>query len=134
MSSETMIVVFDGVCNLCATSVRFIYAHDRAGKFRFVAAQSAAGEAIQRRVGIHAIEEGTVILVKGNRAYVKSRAALEIARHLDGAWKLFYVLRFLPLPVRDALYGYVARNRYKWFGEKETCMLPSASLRSRFIE
>jgi predicted DCC family thiol-disulfide oxidoreductase YuxK len=115
-----MIVRFDGVCNLCQASVQFIIRHDKKGKFKFAPLKSD--------------EAGSVVLDIGGRRFTKSAAALEIARRLDGAWKLLYALIVVPRPIRDALYMFIANRRYRWFGRQEQCMVPTAEIRNRFLE
>lgn len=127
------IVLFDGVCNLCNTSVQFIIRRDPAGRFRFASLQSPLGEELLARFGIDRGVTDSVVLVEGDRWYAESDAALRIARGLKGAWKALAVLRGIPRPLRDAAYRLVARNRYRWFGKQETCWLPTPELRERFL-
>ena len=127
------VVLFDGVCNLCNGSVQFIVRHDPAGRFRFASLQSEAGQALLRRHGLDPHDLFSVILVEGGRAYARSDAALRIARGLSGAWRAAGALRVVPRPLRDAVYGWVARNRYRWFGRREACMVPTPELRARFL-
>jgi predicted DCC family thiol-disulfide oxidoreductase YuxK len=127
------VVLFDGVCNLCNGSVQFIVRHDPAGRFRFASLQSEAGQALLRRHGLDPDDLFSVILVEGGRAYARSDAALGIARGLSSAWRAAGALRVVPRPLRDAVYGWVARNRYRWFGKQEACMIPTPELRARFL-
>ena len=128
------IVIFDGVCNLCEFSVNFIYERDREEKFTFTPAQSPLGQKLLQQYRINTDSLDTVVLVKNDRAYSKSTAALEIASELDIPWNLLQVFLLLPLPVRDLLYDIIARNRYQWFGRKESCMIPTPKLKARFLE
>jgi len=127
------IVLFDGVCNLCNASVTFIIDRDRRGRFAFAPLQSEVGRALLRRHGPWPDAIDSVVLVEGGRAYTRSRAALRIARRLDGAWPLLYGLAVLPTPVLDALYDLVARNRYRLFGRTGACRVPTPALRARFL-
>jgi predicted DCC family thiol-disulfide oxidoreductase YuxK len=127
------VVLFDGVCNLCNGSVQFIVRHDPAGRFRFASLQSEAGQALLRRHGLDPADLFSVILVEGGRAYARSDAALRIAWGLSGPVRAAGVLRVVPRPLRDAVYGWVARNRYRWCGRREACMIPTPELRSRFL-
>jgi predicted DCC family thiol-disulfide oxidoreductase YuxK len=127
------VVLFDGVCNLCNGSVQFIVRHDPAGRFRFASLQSEAGRALLRRHGMDTEELSSVVLVEGGRAYSRSDAALRIAGGLGGAWKAAGALRAVPRPLRDLVYEWVARNRYRWFGKQEACMIPTPELRARFL-
>jgi len=128
------IVIFDGVCNLCEFSVNFIFEHDTAGHFSFTPAQSPPGASLLRRFGINTSRLDTVVLVRGERAYTRSAAAIEIASGLDMPWNLLAVFKAVPEPLRDMLYDLIAQNRYELFGKKEECMLPSEELRRRFLE
>lgn len=128
------IVIFDGRCNLCESSVAFIVRRDAAARFRFAPAQSPAGQALQARHGLDALEHETMILIKDGRVHTRSDAAIEIARGLDGPWKLLAALRLVPRFLRDRAYAFVARNRYRWFGRKDACMVPSRELSARFLD
>ena len=135
MAMETAhpIVLFDGVCNLCNGAVQLILRHDPAGRFRFASLQSPAGEELQTRLGIDPQALDSIVLVEGERWYRESDAALRITSGMSGAWKALGVLRVIPRPLRDPLYRWVARNRYRWFGKRETCWLPTPELRGRFL-
>lgn len=126
-------MLFDGVCNLCNGSVQFIVRHDPAGRFRFASLQSEAGQALLRRHGMDPGDLFSVILVEDGRVYSRSDAALRIARGLSGGWRAAGALRVVPRPLRDLVYGWVARNRYRWFGKQEACMIPTPELRARFL-
>lgn len=132
--ADAAVVLFDGVCNLCSASVRFVVRRDPAGRFRFASLQSAAGRELLLRHGLDPDDLHSVVLVEGGRAYTRSDAALRIARGLRGAWPLLGLLRAVPRPVRDGAYRLVAANRYRWFGKRDACMLPSPGLRGRFLE
>jgi predicted DCC family thiol-disulfide oxidoreductase YuxK len=127
------IIVFDGVCNLCEYSIQFIIRNDKDGKFLFVSAQSSIGAILQSTYEADTIKDGTVILIKNNTVYIKSDAALEIAKDLDGLWKLLYAFKILPKSIRDYFYSVISRYRYQWFGKKNTCLLPDNTIRSRFL-
>jgi predicted DCC family thiol-disulfide oxidoreductase YuxK len=127
------VILFDGVCNLCNTSVLFVIARDPSAKFRFASLQSAFGREQMKRFNLSDSELYSVLLIKGDALYQKSSAALRIARMLSGAWPLLFGLIIIPSFIRDAVYNFVARNRYRWFGRKEECMIPTPELKSRFI-
>ena len=127
------VILFDGVCNLCNGFVQFVVRNDRKGKFKFASLQS---EFSQRELSTWNIDHqqiSTVILLDGGRIYSKSTAALKILRKLDGFWPLLFVFIVVPKFLRDAVYNTVAKNRYKWFGKKESCMLPTPELKDRFL-
>lgn len=126
------IVLFDGVCNLCNSSVQFIIDRDPGAIFRFAPLQSGLGEML---VKIHGLPEDieTIVLIESGRAYSHSTAALRIARRLQGAWKLLYGFIIIPRFLRNVGYRFVARNRYRWFGKEESCRMPTPELQQRFI-
>lgn len=126
-------VLFDGVCNLCNGTVQFIIRNDRRGRFRFAALQSEAGCQLLQQYQLPEKALNTVVLIAGGRAFTRSTAALEIARRLDGAWPVCYAAIALPRFFRDAVYNFIARNRYRWFGKQEACMMPSPELKQRFL-
>ena len=135
--SSPDVILFDGVCNLCNGFVQFIIRRDPAGRFRFAALQSDAGRALLAAQGLEAatlaLAPESVLLLSGGRVYSHSAAVLGIARRLGGVWRLAAVGWVLPQGLRDALYRFVARHRYQWFGRQESCLLPSPALRSRFL-
>ena len=128
------IVLFDGVCNLCNGAVQFLLRRDRRRRFRFAALQSAAGRALLAEYGLPTETLETLVVLTGGRARVRSDAALHLARRLPWPWPLLAVFTILPRPLRDALYAFVARHRYRWFGRTESCMLPSAETADRFLD
>lgn len=128
-------VLFDGVCNLCNASVNFMLDRDPSGRLRFASLQSATAVALLAAVH-HAAPRGepeSVLLVENGRVYDRSTAGLRIARHLRGAWRLLYVFVVVPRPLRDLVYQFIARNRYRWFGRTEACRVPSPEVRARFL-
>ena len=127
------IIIFDGVCNLCNGSVNFILARDPHEKFRFSPVQSAFSDELLSKHGLSGNGDDSFLLVKNGKAYLRSDAALEISKEMSGLWSLLGILRIVPRPLRDALYNLVARNRYKLFGKKELCMVPTPALMRRFI-
>jgi predicted DCC family thiol-disulfide oxidoreductase YuxK len=129
------IVLFDGVCNLCESSVQMIIKHDKKEAFMFASQQSEAGKLILRYLGIDTKKmDGIVLYEPGVAYFIKSDAAMEILKEFSFPYSLLRVFRFLPLPFRDAIYNYIAKNRYRWYGKKEACWLPTKELRSRFLE
>ena len=114
--------------------MQFIIRHDPNAKFRFAAYQSTAGNALALRHGIDPVALETFGLVVGEKAYVRSDAALETAKHMGGIWALAVVCKIIPRFIRDALYSVIATNRYRWFGKQESCMVPSPEVRKRFLD
>lgn len=131
---EHPVLLFDGVCNLCSGFVQFVIKIDPKGKFRFASLQSDLGQRVLKAAGLSTDALGTVVLVRRGQVFTHSDVALESARILGGGWSLFYVFKILPRFIRDGLYNWVARNRYRWFGQKESCWLPTPDLRRRFLE
>ncbi|WP_042225082.1 thiol-disulfide oxidoreductase DCC family protein [Oceanobacillus manasiensis] len=127
------LILFDGECNFCDRSVQFVMKRDPEAIFTFASLQSGAGERVKEHYNINPSLD-SMILVEGETYYTKSTAALKICRNLKGFWKVFSVLLVIPKPIRDFFYNIVARNRYKWFGKRETCRLPSPEERARFLE
>lgn len=127
------VVLFDGVCNLCSTSVQFIIQHDPKGYFQFASLQSPAGAALLEQHHLPANSLSSLVLVEDGKTYTHSTGALRIARRLSGAWPLLYGCIIVPAFLRNAVYNLIARNRYRWFGKKEACWLPTPALRSRFL-
>ena len=127
------IILFDGVCNFCNSSVNFIIERDREGYFKFAPLQSEIGETLLSENGIDKVDTDSVVLIEDGKAYTHSTAALRVARRLVGAWKWLYYLIFVPRILRDAAYKLFAKYRYKLFGKKDECMLPSPEIRARFV-
>lgn len=126
------IIVFDGVCNFCDRSVQFIIKRDKNAIYKFASIQSDAGQKILQMHGVPP-DIDSIILVKGNKCYYKTSAALRICKNLKGGWQLLYFLLIFPKPIRDFFYNILAMNRYKWFGKKESCTVPSPEIRKRFL-
>jgi predicted DCC family thiol-disulfide oxidoreductase YuxK len=127
------VVLFDGVCNFCNRSVNWIIRRDKGGYFRFASLQSDAGAALQERHGLDPSALDTLVLIEGGRVYVKSTAALRILRRIRSPWRALSFVTAVPRPVRDFAYDWFARRRYRWFGKREECMVPPASVRERFL-
>jgi predicted DCC family thiol-disulfide oxidoreductase YuxK len=127
------IILFDGICNLCSSSVRFIIQRDPGREFKFASLQSEAGKQYIEQYNIVETID-SIVLIKDGKVYLESTAALKIASRLKWPWRIFGILLGIPKPVRDRLYKWIAKNRYKWFGRDESCMLPSKENRDRFIE
>mgnify|MGYP001272979165 CR=1 FL=1 len=125
------IILFDGVCNLCNGAVQFVIKRDKQEQFMFGSLQGQAGQAYLRRFGL---DFTSFVLIEDDKAYTRSTAALRTAKHLGGLWKLLYVFIIVPRFIRDAVYNRIAGNRYKWFGKKDACMVPTPALRARFLD
>jgi len=135
MSAQSATILFDGICNLCNGFVQFIIKHDPAGRYQFASLQSEVGQALLAQYGVKAATTNpeSVLLVTKGRVYSHSTAVLHILRGLGGAWSLLYAGMLFPRFIRDGAYRFVARNRYRWFGREEACMLPTPELAQRFL-
>jgi predicted DCC family thiol-disulfide oxidoreductase YuxK len=133
MSTPEDVIVFDGVCVLCSTWVAFVLRHDVAQRYRFAAMQGPTGRALLERHGLDASDPLSMLLVSGEDAWQDSEAILRIVTSLGGAWRAVAVLRIVPSFVRNPLYRWLARNRYRWFGRHSECMVPSPEVARRFL-
>ncbi len=134
LPQDKKIILFDGVCNLCNSAVQFVIQHDKQDVFRFVVLQSELGQNILKHIGIDPKYIDSVILYEpGVAYYYKSAAAIEIAKNLGGFWHLGTVFRVIPTGISNQVYDYIAKNRYKWYGKKDSCMVPSPELESKFL-
>lgn len=128
------IVLFDGVCHLCAGAVQFIIKRDPKAVFRFASLQSETGQSLLARHHLPTDSMDSFVLIEDGKAYTESTAALRVCRHLKGGWKLCYAAIALPAKLRNPLYRIIARNRYRWFGKADACMMPTPELRSRLLD
>ncbi|MFZ1264246.1 MAG: thiol-disulfide oxidoreductase DCC family protein [Chitinophagaceae bacterium] len=128
------IILFDGVCNFCNYWVNFAIKRDRKKKLRFTPLQGETAKRLLPEYTINPTSLSSVILIDNGKAYTQSSAAIRICKHLNGGWKLFYGLIIIPKFVRDFFYNIIARNRYKWFGKKDQCMIPPADWKERFLD
>ncbi|MBA4326667.1 MAG: hypothetical protein C0428_00380 [Polaromonas sp.] len=129
-----MIVVFDAQCLLCDGWVKFLLRHDKHQRLRFASIQGAQGQALLQRAGLQVEGLQTLLLVDGERSWQHTAAILRILHQLGGFWRLAWLGWLVPAPIRDALYRWLARNRYRWFGRSETCLLPPADAAWRFLD
>ncbi|MFH6936969.1 thiol-disulfide oxidoreductase DCC family protein [Flavobacterium sp. FlaQc-30] len=128
------IILFDGVCNLCSNAVQFIIKHDKKDTFRFVALQSDLGKEICTYIGVDQTKIDSIIMYNpGVAYYYKSDAVIEIAEDLGGLYSLMAIFKILPEKLRNYIYDYIATNRYKWYGKKESCMIPTPELKAKFL-
>lgn len=132
-SLEKATILFDGICNLCNHSVQFIIKRDKKNHFLFAALQSNFGQEQLTRFDISTQGVESIVLIYKDRVYQRSDAVLEISRHLGGLWPLCYGFKILPPFLRDAAYNLIARHRYKWFGRKDECMIPTPDLKMKFL-
>ncbi|HLD52509.1 MAG TPA: thiol-disulfide oxidoreductase DCC family protein [Sediminibacterium sp.] len=131
-SNTNPVILFDGVCNLCNSSVQFVIKHDPKRQFRFASIQGDYGQQVLKQFHLPPDSLNSFILLKDNQIYTHSTGALKVAKQLSGAWPLLYVFIIIPPFIRNAVYQFIANNRYKWFGKKESCAIPSPELKSLF--
>jgi len=131
--ADSYIILFDGVCNLCNSAVTFVIQRDPKNHFLFAPLQSAAGDRLVKQYKIDTTTVDSIILIKNNTAYAKSSAALRIAQSLSGAWPVFSIFLIIPRFIRNWVYDYIAKNRYKWYGKKDACMIPTPELKAKFL-
>lgn len=127
------VLFYDGLCGLCTASVQFILRNDRRGIFRFAAIQSALGRSFFGEQGLDPDAPATLLLLSKGRVFLRSSAALEIARILGFPWNLMFVFRAIPPRLRDKAYDFLAAHRYRWFGKRDSCLIPSAKTRHLFL-
>ena len=133
VSAENPLILFDGVCKFCNSSVNFIIARDPVGRFRFAPLQSSLGGQILEDHGLSPDVLDTMVLVCGSRIYTRSGAALQIAKGLHWPWPLLYAFVLIPSFLRELVYKGIARNRYRWFGTFESCRVPTPDIEKRFL-
>ena len=135
LPENKQLILFDGVCNLCNSSVNYIIKHDKKNRFMFTAIQSEAGQQVISHFGIDTIKTDSIILVDENmRVSFKSTAALLIAKHLRFPINVSVVFLIIPPFIRNWVYDIIARNRYKWYGKRESCRIPTPELKAKFLE
>lgn len=127
------IILFDGVCNLCNEAVNFVIKRDTGNVFKFTPLQEKQGVLLLKMHAVDTQKLDSIVLIENEKVYVKSSAALRIARKMSNLWPLFFVLLIIPSFIRDGVYDFIAKNRYKWFGKKEQCMIPTPGFREKFL-
>lgn len=132
-SPPSDVILFDGVCNLCNGFVQFVIPRDPRARFRFASLQSSAAAALLNGRRSRGPLPDSVLLLQDGRLFTQSDAALRVAKGLTFPWNLAYAFVVVPRPLRDVVYAWVARNRYRWFGKRDVCMVPTPELRTRFL-
>lgn len=134
LPKDKKIILFDGVCNLCNSSVQYIIERDHKDMYRFASLQSDIGQQIQHYLGIANRNIDSIVLYEPNKAYYyKSGAIIEIAKEMP-YFSWFTIFRIVPASLRDFVYDYIAKNRYKWYGKQESCWIPTPELKAKFLE
>ncbi len=130
---EPTIILFDGVCNLCNGFVRFVIKHDKKNVFKFVSLQSDFTQQLLQKNNLNTAELKSIILFQNEKLFTRSTAALKIFKELNSGWKLIYAFIIIPKFIRDAVYNIIAKNRYRWFGKTDSCMIPTDELQEKFL-
>ncbi|WP_291720844.1 thiol-disulfide oxidoreductase DCC family protein [Bernardetia sp.] len=134
VAQNKTIILFDGVCNLCNGAINFVIDKDKNNNFHFASLQSEFGQALLAHFGRDTADFDSMIVYENGKIRTKSTAALRIAAGLSGGWKFFSVFKIIPTVIRNAVYNLIARNRYKWFGQKNECRIPTPELKAKFVE
>ena len=134
MEKDKKLILFDGVCNLCNGAIQFVIKRDKKDTFRYAALQSDIGLQLMQERGIDPSKMDSIILIEPDVAYfTKSDAALRIGQGFGGLWKILALFTWVPRPIRDGIYNIIAKNRYRWFGRKDACMIPTPELQAKFL-
>jgi predicted DCC family thiol-disulfide oxidoreductase YuxK len=133
MENDKSLILFDGVCNLCDSSVQFILLRDKKDRFRFASLQSDYGQNILKQHNLPTEKFNSLALIENGKLYQRSTGALRIARRLKGAWPMLFAFIIIPPFIRNFVYDFIARNRYRWFGKKESCMMPRPEWKQKFL-
>ncbi|MDP2385891.1 MAG: thiol-disulfide oxidoreductase DCC family protein [Bacteroidota bacterium] len=128
------LVLFDGVCNFCDSSVQFVIRKERKPTLKFASLQSPTGQNLLKKFNLNPVEIDSVVFVSGEKVYIKSTAALHLVKRLKGLYPLLFGFIIVPPFIRNAVYDWIARNRYKWYGKKDSCMIPTPEIRARFVD
>jgi predicted DCC family thiol-disulfide oxidoreductase YuxK len=127
------VILFDGVCNFCNSTVNFTLKRNTRANIRFAPMQSEAGRHLLKHYNLPADDMQSFIFIEDGVVYKQSTAALRVCRHLKGVWPLCYSFIIVPKLIRDGIYNWIAGNRYKWFGKKDACMIPAPEVKARFL-
>ena len=133
LNSDHPVILFDGVCNFCNSAINFVLKQDKKGIFRFAPLQSEAGQKLLQQYNLSTQEFDSFVLIDKGKVYKKSTASLQVMNKLPWYWKEVQLFRIIPTIFRDAIYDFIAKRRYKWFGKKDQCMIPTPEIRSRFL-
>lgn len=131
--NQEPIILFDGVCNFCNSAVSFTLKRNKKANIRFAPLQSEAGQKLLKQYNLPVSNMESFVFIENRKAYQRSSAALKVCRHLKGLWPMCYGLIIVPVFIRDGIYNWIARNRYKWFGVKQQCMIPTPDVKARFL-
>jgi predicted DCC family thiol-disulfide oxidoreductase YuxK len=130
---EQPVILFDGVCNFCNSAVNFVLKKDKKKTILFCPLQTATGQKLLQQYSLPVNEMQSFVFIENGQAYTRSTASLKVCRHLRGAWPLLYGLIIVPKFIRDGIYNWIAKNRYKWFGMRQECRIPTPDIKARFL-
>lgn len=130
---DQLIILFDGVCNLCNSSVNFVIKRDKQSVFKFATLQSEIAQKVLANNNLSPTDFSSFVFIENGKVYVRSTAALKVCSYLKGLWPLMYGFIIVPKPIRDGIYNWISKNRYRWFGKKEVCMIPTPDIKARFL-
>ena len=133
-SEHNLILLFDGYCNLCHSAVQFVIKHEKKQTIKFASLQSEIGKQLLSQYSINPNKIDSLVFIENGKCYIKSTAALRLLKYLKGLYPLGIVCIIIPTFIRNYIYDYVAKNRYKWFGKKESCWVPTPELKSKFLD
>ena len=131
--NQQPIILFDGICNFCNSAVNFTLKRNKKENIRFAPLQSEAGQKLLQHYHLPVTDMESFVFIENDTAYKQSTAALKVCRHLRGLWPLCYAFMIVPKFIRDGIYNWIAKNRYKWFGIRQACMVPTAEVKARFL-
>lgn len=134
LPKDKKIILFDGVCNYCNDKINYIIKNDKQDIFRFVAIQSEKGQEIIKYLGINCSVDSIILYEPGFAYYIKSEAVFRIIKHLSSSVRLLLIFNFIPTRIKNIFYDIIAKNRYNWYGKKESCMMPTEEIKRKFIE
>ncbi len=127
------IILFDGVCNFCNSAVNFVIKRDKKSVLKFATLQSSIANQLLAKNNLPTNDLSSFVFIENNKIYTRSAAALKVCRYLNGLWPMMYGFMVVPKFIRDGIYNWISKNRYQWFGKKEECMVPTAEVKSRFL-
>ncbi|HSC76725.1 MAG TPA: thiol-disulfide oxidoreductase DCC family protein [Pseudomonadales bacterium] len=133
IEKHAYIILFDGVCHLCSNNVQFIFKRDKTASIMFCPVQSDTGKFMLQHFCLPTDQHESVVFIENGQAFLKSDAVIHMWQHLQFPWPMLTLVKFCPVFIRDAIYLIIARNRYRWFGKRGTCMMPDSELTKRFI-
>jgi len=134
LKNDQPLILFDGVCNLCNSTVQFVIKRDQMKQFHFASLQGETGQELLKKYNLFEEDMNSFLLLEGNHLYTRSTAALRVLKKMNGGWQLLYAFIIVPEFIRNSVYNWIARNRYKWFGKRNECMVPLPELKERFLD